>query len=447
MASLDFDPAFPVRLTSGASDNHPTAAETGRGLIACVWERSGEMWRSYSLDRGLTWAAPQKFANQTPIYTPRARYNNRDGFALVWGNPATERDIWFEEINEVMGISDHVVDMHITRSQDSTSKSATITLINPNKLYDPEVPNSKWSGVFYPGSKIKINLGFGGENKTRFLGYIDRVNVYDSYNVMNIECRGQFKQLLDQHLKVNTYYTNKKCSAIVAELAIKAGIPAEQVVVQDSDILWTGKWNRQTSYQEAIDEMIEMLGYILFEPDEGGLVARYPSATTTAQWFYEEELNMFSRAREWDDDDVFNSVVVFRDPVLNKDGSVKTPGLEVEELVPTEFLVPGGKTDFIKIDSPVFTEAQARSIARNRALQIAREGSLIEIATPLNVALELTDVINIRRKSIAQSGVYAIDALDDDCRRNAVQARDLTGEFAVGNVPGFANIVQARRVL
>ena len=430
--ALEFDPAFPVRVTSGGQNLHPSAADTTRGLLALVYETAtpGEVWRSYSLDRGATWASGQKFVSRAETYQPRARYNHRGGFALVYSGVAGERDVYFEEILEVVSVSDNLVSVNIKRSTDASSKGADITVHNPRRRYDPEVPNTKWSGVFLPGTPVEVLLGYGGERVTRFFGYLDNVSLDDEEPVITCQARGQFKQLLDQSLRTKRYHTNARRTATIAGYAIEAGMDAEMVQVQDSPVRYSGEDDREKTFQSVIQENSDALGFEVLEPDEGGLICRAPSASTTPQWFYEEETNMYSREREFDDDEVYTRVQVYREDKLRDNGTVELAGFTVERVVDTPLLTPAGKIYYVQADETM-TEAQAGTIADTLALRIGREGSKTQIAAPLNVALEVGDVVNIRRKSlgVAATGVYICEELDDDATQD-----------------GFVSTIQARRV-
>lgn len=440
-----------MRVTAGGQNMHPSAAETTRGLLALVYERDGQVWRTYSLDRGLTWAQGQRLASGAGGYQPRAKANYRFGFALTWSGQGGERDIYFEEINEVMTISDDLITARIGRSQDATSKGMALEINNPRRKYDPEVPNTRWSGVFYPGALIELKLGYHGELLTRFRGYLDDTEMDDETATISVSARGEFKQLLDQHLRTKRFYTNKKAVAIIAELAIEAGIDADKVQVQDAAQLYSGEFDRTRTFGEVIQEMCDLVGFELIEPDEGGLIARAPSTSTTPVWFFEEDANMYERKRKWDDDEVYTRVQVFREDKLKDDGSgaVALAGFTVERIVDTELLTPAGKTYFEEAPETM-TEEQAGPVADLLARQIGRRGSQIQVACPLNVVLEVGDVVQIRRKSISQSGVYIITDLDDDCQRiGDGQARDPgSGQFVAqgGGGRAFANTVQAERV-
>lgn len=456
MAELDFDNAFPVRLSSGEFDNHPTVVETQRGLLAAVWERAGVMYRSYSLDRGLTWAAPARFMEAEPIFTPRGRYNHEGGFALVWTEPGddpAQRDIYFEEISEVMGISEHLMGIRVQRALGTMSKGAELTIANPRRLYDPEEVGTKWTGVILPGAKVEISLGYGGENKKRFSGYIDDVESEDQSAMLTISCRGDMKQLLDGHLRSKRRYTDVKRVDNIANLAIEAGMDADKILIEDNTRTFTEDFDRERTFADVITSHVEALAYEITEPDEGGMICRRPIEISSPAWFYEEDLNMYSRTRNWDDDEVFTSVMVYRDPIYEKDGTtLKVAGLEYEVAVDTPFFTPAKKTDFIPVGKKV-TLSDAMAIANKRALTHSRYGRELQLVCPLNVGLEVGDVIQVRRASWNQSGLYLVEALDDDCKRNLGQSRELAGtsqggQYASGQGGGggFANIVRTRKV-
>lgn len=453
MPELEFDPAYPVRVTSQSQDNHPTVVETTRGLLAVVYERGGEMWRSYSLDRGLTWSQPGQLSLQVPIYTPSSAFNDRNGFALVWGNPDLTADVWFAEINEISYISEHLMGVRIQRAIGTTSKGAEVSLVNPRNMYDPEVEGTEWTGVMLPGAKMTIDLGYGGENKNRFTGFIDDVTLEDRTGQIRITGRGDMKQLLDQSLRTRRIYTNEKRTKNIADLAVEAGIDADKIFIEDHPAVFSENFERERTYSDVIQGHINALGYELIEPDEGGLIARVPVLDASPQWFYEEELNMYTRERAWDDDEVVSGVVAYREAEFAEDGTTMTvSALEWESLVPTPFHVPPRKMAYVKI-GPTATVQDAQDIAWGAAWYYGRQGREVQIVGPLNVVLEVGDVINIRRKSWNQSGIYIVEALDDDCKRNLGQSRELAGtsrggQYASGQGGGggFANIIRARKL-
>jgi hypothetical protein len=239
MPVLDFDQAYPKRVTSGADDAHPTIAETSRNLLACIFERSGELWRAYSLDKGMNWSSAEKLSHQTPIYTPSATVNDRDGFALVWGNPDLTADVWFAEINEVVGVTQNLMGVRIQRAVGTMSKGAEIQLANPGNLYDPEVAGTAWSGVMFPGAKVTVDLGYGGINERRFYGFIDDVESEDGTGNITLSLRGDMKQLLDGNLKIKRTYTRRRRVRIIADLAIEAGMDEDRIFIEDSGQLVT----------------------------------------------------------------------------------------------------------------------------------------------------------------------------------------------------------------
>lgn len=454
MVALTFDPAFPKRVTDAAFDHHPTAVETTRGLVAVVYERAGSLWRSYSLDHGQTWSEEARFGFQTPVYSPRAKFNNRDGFAMVWGNPLDARDVWFEEINEVMTISDHLMGVRIQRAMGTTAKGGELTIINPRRLYDPEVPGTQWTGVFYPGARVEVSLGYGGNMKKRFSGYIDDAESEDRAGYLTLSLRGQFKYLLDQNIKRPLKYINERRTKNIVDLAIEAGFKAEEIQVESSALVFTETFDRKSTYSEIISGHCEALGFEMFEPDEGGLIARTPVVSAAASWFYEEEKNMYSRTRNWDDDEVPTWVMAYRETVYSDENPnvVKVAALMYEESVGSPFLTPPRKTEFIEL-SEHHTLAQAQALVRARIAHAKRRGQGLQIVTPLNVALEIGDTIYVRRKTWNQSGLYLVEALDDDCKRNLGQSRELAGtsrggQFAAGQGGGggFANVVQTRKI-
>ena len=432
--TLEFEPGYPVRVTSGAQNLHPAAVETTRGLLALVYTRDETVWRTFSLDRGETWAEGAGFVSRGMSYQPRARYNHRGGFALVFSGAggSSARDVYFEEILEVQNVSDNLVSARIKRSSEASSKGCDVVISNPGSpgLYDPEVPNTKWSGVFQPGAPVELKAGYGGEVLTRFRGYIDSVAINDEEPVLSFSGRGEFKQLLDQSLGKKRYYQNKRRVAIIAELAGEAGIDPELVRIQDSPERVTAEYDREKTYESVMREQADALGFELLEPDEGGLVCREPSTSTTPAWYFEEEENMYSREREWDDDEVYTRVQVYREDKLRDDGSVELAGFTAETIVDTPFLTPAGKTLYEKADDDL-TEAEGQKIADALAVRIGREGSRVEVASWLHPALEVGDTVSVRRKSlgVGQSGAYIVEALDDDLAES-----------------GFGAVLQARRM-
>lgn len=453
MPALDFDTAYPIRVSSGHDDSHPTVVETSRNMVVAIFERSGEMYRAYSLDKGLTWSAVEALSEQTPIYTPSAAVNDRDGFALAWGNPDVTGDIWFAEINEIVGITQHLMGVRIQRATGTMSKGAEIELANPGNRYDPEKEHTAWTGVMYPGAKVMIDLGYGGHNERRFKGFIDEVTSEDGAGTITLSCRGDLKQLLDQNLKIKRTYTKRKRTKVIADLCVEAGLDADEIYIEDSARTFSATYERERTFSEVVQEQCEELGYEIIEPDEGGIICRRPTLSATPVWFYEEEKNMYTRERSWNDDEVYSSVVAYRDTVYAKDGAtVKVQPLFYEEAVATPFFTPPKKCDFIKMGKQAdITDAQNRAHAR--AIYWARQGREIQIITPLNIGLEAGDTIFIRRKSWNQSGLYYVEALDDDCKKNMGQSRELAGtshggEFAPGQGGGggFACIVRGRKL-
>ncbi|MCL6437209.1 MAG: phage tail protein [Rubrobacteraceae bacterium] len=438
--ALDIDPAYPVRVTAGGQNHHPSAVETSRGLLALVYQRDGQVWRTYSLDRGQSWSTSQQLVSGPPAgkddAAPTVRYNHRGGFALVFSRgDSSDRDIFFEEINEVVTISENLVSARISRSSDAASKGADVVVANPNRIYDPETAGTRWSGVFMPGTRFVLQAGYGGQVATRFVGYMDAVEIDDDTATIHITGRGVFRQLLDQSVGRDLYYSNARATRVAAQLAVEAGIDAEMMQIQDSAVTYSAEVDRERTYMDVISEIADLLGYELIETDEGGMICRAPSTASSASWFYEEDVNMFSRTRSFSDEDVYTRVRVYRREKKKPNGDVAVAAFTVERVVDTEFLTPANKIYWKEVDASV-TEAQAGVMADEIARQLAREGNTIQIVSPLNAALEVGDVVSIRRRSIEQSGLYLVEELDDDLA--------LPDDGA--DTPAFASTITARRV-
>lgn len=450
---LDFDPNFPVKVTSGGYNLHPAMVETSRGLVAAVFVRDQKLFRSFSLDRGKTWASTSQFGSQAPVHEVRAHYNHEGGFAIVWGNPDATRDIWFEEINEIMSVSEDLRTVRIDRSNDSASKGMSMEISNPQRLYDPEVPNTRWTGVWLPGAKVVVWLGYGPNVVKRFSGFIDDVEIDDQSGFLSVTGRGEMKQILDQHLKKPRRYADVSRVKNIADFAIEAGMDADKVIIQGSPELFTEDFERERTFLDVIGGHATALNYSIREPDEGGMVVAAEATSFAPSWYYEEELNMFSRVRSWDDDEVYTSVIAYRDVVFAEDGrTVEVAAVEFEAFVSTPFQTPPRKTEFLQVPRSA-TQAQTEAIAKNRALQIGRIGRDIQIVAPLNVALEVGDTISIRRKSWNQSGLFLVETLGDDCKKNMGQSRGLAGTSSGGQFGGgqgggggFTNVISCRRV-
>lgn len=437
--ALEIDPAYPVRVTAGGQNLHAAAVETSRGLLALVYQRDGEVWRTYSLDRGASWAAPEQLVSSPPASSddaaPVVRYNHRGGFALVFSRgDSSDRDIYFEEINEVVAVSGDLVSARISRSTDASSKGADIVIANPRRRYDPEVAHTRWSGVFLPGTRFVLKAGYGGEVTTRFAGYMDEVEIDDEAATISITGRGVFRQLLDQSVGRDLYYANAKATKVVADLAVEAGIDADLIQIQDSTVTYSAEVDRERTYMDVISEIRDLLGYELIETDEGGMIFRAPPVVGGASWFYEEDVNMFSRTRSFSDEDVYTRVRVYRRDQKKSDGTVARAGFTVERIVDTPFLTPANKIYWKEVDASV-SEAQAGVMADQIARSVALDGNTIQIAAPLNVALEVGDVINVRRRSIDQSGIYIVEELDDD----------MALPDGGTDSPAFASTITARR--
>lgn len=435
----------------------PTISLTSQNLLAMLYRNSsnGQIYRTYSLDRGNTWNNHQRIISGSPAFNPRSRYNFRGGFAVVWMD---DDDIWFVEILDVVTLTDHVISIRVQRSKSSSSKGATVEILNPNQLYDPEVPNTKWSGVFYPGAPIVIRLGYGGEVVTRFKGNMDQVSIDDEQPVITITCRGEFRQLLDQSIKEKRTFNGERRTDTIGDMAAEAGMNMSFVQIQDDPRIWSGEKDRETTYEQVTQEQIDALGYEIIEPDEGGLIARAPYFTTTPVWFYEEEINMYSREREFTDEDVFTSVMVYREDKFNSDGVLELAGFTREVTVATDFQTPDRKCFFYKADE-FMSSSQGLALAQELARRIGLQGKAIQIAGPFNPGLELGDPIQIRRKSISQAGIYLIEELDDDFKRNDGRSRGEIGtpsggkfenEAKTGGVEGggggLGMVIQAVRI-
>jgi hypothetical protein len=154
-------------------------------------------------------------------------------------------------------VLDNVISVDMDYKYNMSVSEASITLSNENGEYSPTYNNSVFGGpksklvdyinghpvsVLSDNTPVRIYIGYEGNLVRRFTGFIDNVTESGDSNTMSIKCSDMMKLPKNYTLYKDLKYPDNDtsttvwlASAILQDLAVKAGLSSWRVVKDDID--------------------------------------------------------------------------------------------------------------------------------------------------------------------------------------------------------------------
>lgn len=273
---------------------------------------------------------------------------------------------------------------------------------------DPEDFEVAPLGVFRL-SRATIVDGLGGSAASGNQGQGDPVITLEGFDLSRTISRDKFKvpyvvsagtnaltaikQIVQMTLPDVTYDSISTPVATVAPLLYDAG---------------SDPW-------DAVTSLAKSMGCEIYFDVEGRLCIIPPhdiNALPTPDFTYIEgdHCTMLDIGREYNDENVFNGVIVSGQAVGDDLPAVRGEAWDENPTSPTYRLGPYGEVPTFVTDELVKTEDQAQAVARSTLATILGASSQITITGIVNPSYECNDVIGVKREKSGVDGLYAIDA-------------------------------------
>lgn len=175
-----------------------------------------------------------------------------------------------------------VCEVKTKRSMHSFVETATIVIPNTARISRESNPTdirtAETSTLIKQGDAVTILLGYDGDNKEEFTGYVDKINL--KYP-LEIECMGGAYKLLRTDRYVKAWKT-VKVKEVLAYLCAGTGI---SIHPDTQDIALTPfRINNQTGY-EVLEELKKTKAISIFFLEGKLFAGSYPGNRTVNYWF------------------------------------------------------------------------------------------------------------------------------------------------------------------
>ncbi len=158
--------------------------------------------------------------------------------------------------------------------QENLTSTLTLNLPNEEGRYNPENPDTDWHEVFLPNRKIELKQGYGVNKIITFTGLIDYIDQTTLPYNLEVVC-SDMKKYIDDQLITDVYgnrtvtFENEKPEDIFEILCIWAGFEQSDIITGETNIIIpkiTFDWQ---FYNDAVDELAEIAGFIYFCDEQG----------------------------------------------------------------------------------------------------------------------------------------------------------------------------------
>jgi len=166
---------------------------------------------------------------------------------------------------------------------------------------------------------------------------------------------------------------------------------------------------------EAITQLAISMGCEAYFDVDGRLAVLPPhdvNALPSPDFEYIEGENctMLDLSREYNDEGVFNGVIVTGESVGDQLPPVRGEAWDENPTSPTYRLGPYGEVPLFITDNLAKTEEQCETIAKSQLALILGATSKLGITAVVNPSYECNDIVSVKRDKAKVDGLYAIDA-------------------------------------
>lgn len=415
-------------LASGIEAVEPSAVQYHTNRINCIYRKANLLYIQYSDDRGLTWSVASQIVDDVNAKYPCICRNYFDGWALVWeaytDEGSYEGEDWEIKFCQALAktsiISD-ILDVSIDKGLDMTANSLRILISNEDNKYDFQVEDTVWEGQLVPGNEIEFFAGLGDNLNRRFKGEIDIVDYRDMDSTIEISARSRASKLLDSKLgEKKTYSTSLTYKETVNLLMQLAGFKLDEYHIEDTTVTLSEEkvFDREQTFYSAIEELMNDMGWILWEDEDGLMLIETPTNYPTVIWNYVINENCFSIGRNLDRMNIPYKVIVSNEDLNIEEESV---------LDPQSFAVLNPKiVEYISTKED--NKSNIQNIANARRNDLELKIFTEEVLVPYNFYLQLRDRVQIVNTKISKTNMGIIIRITETIGRTGL--RSVSGMYS-----------------
>ena len=389
------NPVNITNLATGYYTYEPTAVQYHTNRIVCIYRKDSKLYLQYSDDRGDTWSSPSQVVDDVNAKFPCLCRNYLDGWALVWeaytdegSYPGLDWEIKFTMALFRTSIISKLLSANVDKGIDMAANGMKAAVAQEDNEFDFQVEGTIWEGQMSSGKEIELYLGLGDNLDRRFCGFIDTVRYRDSQGTIELSCRGRPSLLIDSKIgeKV-TFGTGLTYKEVVVNLLSLAGLTSGEYYVEDTSVTLAEEkiFDRQDSYQSAIDRICDDIGWIVWEDEDGVIYVQSPTNYPVNLWNYFLNINCFSFDRTLDRMGVPSKVVVSNEG----EGIEKSADISAHGWITLDT----GRINYLatREDDPDVIQDIADKVAGDLSLKIFT----IDLLVPLNFYIQVRDRVTV----------------------------------------------------
>jgi hypothetical protein len=382
-------------LATGYYTYEPTAVQYHTNRIVCIYRKDSKLYLQYSDDRGNTWSDPSQVVDDANARFACLCRNYLDGWALVWeaytddgSYSGLDWEIKFTRALFRTSILSKLISAGVDKGIDMAANGLKAVIAQEGHEFDFQVSGTMWENQMSSGKEIELYLGLGDNLDRRFKGFIDTVSYRDGQGTIDLSCRGRPSLLIDRKIgEKMTFSASLTYKEVIVSLLSLAGLTSAEYYVEDASVTLAEEkvFDRQDSYQSAIDRICDDIGWIVWEDEDGIIYVKSPTNYPVNLWNYFLNINCFSFDRTLDRMGVPARVVVSNENVsIEKSSEIETHGwITLDE----------GRTNYLatREDDPDIIQDIADKVAGDLSLKIFT----IDLLVPLNFYIQVRDRLTV----------------------------------------------------
>lgn len=240
-------------------------------------------------------------------------------------------------------------------------------------------------------------------------------------STIEISARSRASKLLDSKLgEKKTYSTSLTYKETVNLLMQLAGFKLDEYHIEDTTVTLSEEkvFDREQTFYSAIEELMNDMGWILWEDEDGLMLIETPTNYPTVIWNYVINENCFSIGRNLDRMNIPYKVIVSNEDLNIEEESV---------LDPQSFAVLNPKiVEYISTKED--NKSNIQNIANARRNDLELKIFTEEVLVPYNFYLQLRDRVQIVNTKISKTNMGIIIRITETIGRTGL--RSVSGMYS-----------------
>lgn len=302
-------------------------------------------------------------------------------------------------------------------------KGSEIGYYTPFRGIDNPGDANEYKNVIMPGADVLCQMGYGDELTQTFTGAIDDVDISadggGTYSIA-IECRDEAWKILDttvtSELGYYILYQNQTIEYMIEDLLKRAGISADNIILEETGINIGEIAFDKCSYADAIDKLLDICGYELVCNELGIFNFTKPKNPDplVVAYEFEEGIDIVKMGLKITRTDVYARVQVTSKIDPDEDDEEGEPYYIVKEYVYDNaymYGIPNHKTLFVDVEN-ITDEIDLQTMADQIGYEMTRRLITVDFACVPVFQLQIGDIITVNESSTTISENYRITAMN-----------------------------------